>query len=55
VCKDRREDDRPVDRLADMGKAMRLLLDGLALIGAAVVLCGFARGDATSVRAGWAW
>jgi hypothetical protein len=39
-----------------MGKtAIRLLLDGLALIGAVAVLCGFARGDETSVRAGWSW
>jgi hypothetical protein len=39
-----------------MGKtAIRLLLDGLALIGAAGVLCGFARGDEASVRPGWSW
>jgi hypothetical protein len=36
-------------------KAIRLLPEGLALIGAAAVLSGFARGDETSVRAGWAW
>jgi hypothetical protein len=39
-----------------MGKtAIRLLLDGLALLGAATVLCGFARGEVAAVRTGWSW
>jgi hypothetical protein len=39
-----------------MGKtAMRLLLDGLALLDDAGVLCRFARGDEASVRTGWSW
>jgi hypothetical protein len=38
-----------------MEKLIHRLLDGLSLIGAAAVLCGFARGDVTGVRAGWSW
>jgi hypothetical protein len=38
-----------------MEKLIQRMLDGLALLGTAAVLCGFARGDATSVRAGWSW
>ena len=36
-------------------KLIRRFLDGLAVIGAAAVLCGFSRGDLTGVRAGWSW
>jgi hypothetical protein len=38
-----------------MEKLIHRLLDGLALSGSAAVLRGFARGDETSVRTGWAW
>jgi hypothetical protein len=36
-------------------KSIQLLLDAFALIGAAAVLCGFARGVETNMRSGWSW